>query len=246
MTDYEMYAGWRPRRESCEECARRLAEFLKGLQKSDEAFSHWYGVRRSLRESLKHKLDVNSLEQLCQLLRKGVNRGDYTGEVIEDLGFTIGLWNGRKDATKSILGVECGCYSERLGNSVGVEFPKELGGLADPVVTSRILAHAVRSWHGMWGAVESRAARHAALGEHFIDEKGRGRWRVRQLPGPFVDWMLYVSRATKNITSVPSPSTLMPVDDLGVIIIVQPHPPSRDNPEDMKHIRAIEEIVKYD
>jgi hypothetical protein len=58
--------------------------------------------------------------------------------------------------------------------------------------------------------------------------------------------MVYLGRHVKRITTVPSPSTLIPVDDMGVVIVVQPHPPSRENPKDMKHVRAIEEIVKYD
>ena len=243
MTRYTLNVRWSVRRESLEECAERLWQFMRGIRECHDLFSQWYEMGESLEDALSRKVDVLSRQELLNLLARGRNRRDSDGGIIEELGHSVGIWNGHEGTKGCNVLAACCRYGERVGNGVSLDLPEELGGFADPAMASRLLTIAARAWDPDRGGVVSLEELRAASFVRYTDEAGREVSRMRKLPGPFVDWMVYVSRRLKRIASVPSPSTLIPVDDMGVVIVVEPHPPSRDNSEDMKNIRAIEEIV---
>ncbi len=56
-----------------------------------------------------------------------------------------------------------------------------------------------------------------------------------------VDWMVYIPQI---IDSVPPPSTVLQLEGAGSVVIVQPHPPRRDDPEQPRIIDRIEQIIK--
>ncbi len=74
----------------------------------------WYlrgGSRAAaLREPVSR--DAGTLERL---LERGRNRRDFGGEVIEELGYSISMWNGKEEQAAS-LSVTCGGFSGRVGN----------------------------------------------------------------------------------------------------------------------------------
>jgi hypothetical protein len=228
MSKLKLGAFWKPRRESIEQCADRLQAFMAELVQCDEVFASWYQLGRSRKDALRRKIDVHDRRTLLTLLNKGRNRRDYGGEVIEDLGFRVGLWNGGPEERMVGLSIGCGLYSKVFGlgaNSVVLGFPEELGALADASKTSRVLAITARCWEPDWAGVFSVKAMQTS------DWSGE----------PVVGWMIYLPR---KIERVPTPSTVAQLDKGGSLIIVQPDPPSLDNPEDLERIRRVEEIAR--
>jgi hypothetical protein len=57
---------------------------------------------------------------------------------------------------------------------------------------------------------------------------------------PFVDWMVYVPR---SVEAVPPPGYVLPLNDLGSIVVVQPNPPVGDSPEELPRIRRVESLL---
>lgn len=220
-------AYWKPRRETIEQCANRLLGFMQGIAQCDEVFVDWYHLGRSRKDALKRKIDTRSPDELFTLLYKGRHLNFYK-EVIENLGFSIGIWNGGEPGKEVSLHISCGQSAEvpgLRGNCVVISFPEDLRGLADPARTSRILLLASTCWEPDWAGIFSNEA------------MSNRDFRVE----PFVDWMVYVPN---KINSVPPPSSVAYLDNGGSLIVVQPKPPAVDNAEDQERIRRIDEILR--
>lgn len=226
MSRLTLGAYWKARREPVERCADRLVAFMSAIPKFDDAFVNWYRLGRSRKDALRQKLDTQNRQELLTLLATGRNRRDTDKEIIEDLGFGVWLWNGETDREAG-FNVTCGLYSEAPGlcNNVVLKFPAELARLADSAVAMKLLSAAVISWEPDWAGIFSNEA----MNNRDWDRK------------PFVDWMVYVPQ---RIASVPSPSTVAHLENGGSVIVVQPNPPSVDNPEDQERIRRIEQVVR--
>lgn len=224
-------AYWKPRRESIEQCADRLFVFMHALTLCDFAFSQWFKLGHSRRDALKGKVNVQSREELFALLDKGRHRRDIGKAVMEELGFSVSLWNGGEEGKDAGLSVKCGLYwvspspNASLSNCVTLDFPEDFGGLTNPANASRVLSVAASCWEPDWAGISSSESRSA-----------RDWWKQ-----PFVDWMVYVPR---KIASVPPPSTVTHLENGGSLIVVQPNPPVLANPEDQARIRIIEQIVR--
>jgi hypothetical protein len=126
MEIYFLGAYWGDRKESVEECANRVVECLSAIPKCDEAFSRWYLTGRSRKEALEGEFLVTR-EAVKQQLLKGRNRRDVGGEVIENLGFSLNLWNGGKDSQDVRFSIQCGTYAANpnLCNSCLLNLPSE-------------------------------------------------------------------------------------------------------------------------
>jgi hypothetical protein len=91
MGPFYLGAYWGSRRESSLRCGQRLAACAARLGEIDEALGSWF--RRAVsKAAAKTPVDLDA-ESLGRLLAQGVNRRDGDGEVIEELGFSAGLWN---------------------------------------------------------------------------------------------------------------------------------------------------------
>jgi hypothetical protein len=66
------------------------------LRKCDEAFSRWFQLGRSRKQALEHEFRITA-ETVKERLLHGRNRRDVGGGVIENLGYSLSLWNGGKD-----------------------------------------------------------------------------------------------------------------------------------------------------
>ena len=135
----------------------------------------------------------------------------------------------RQSPPRSInLGATCGCYSDVRGvdrNLVTLGFPEELGRLADPSVAVKALSSAAKCWNPEWGGIfSSELVRYDEFDSRI----------------PVVDWMIYVPEI---IESVPPPSSVLQLEGLGSVIIVQPCPPRRDDPEQLKVVDRIKQII---
>lgn len=170
---------WSARHESVEVCAQRLGRYLVSLKSAFPALAEWY--KRSGVASQPVLFDKNEYGQLLDILSAGVNKRDVNGEIIEELGFRVGLWNKRKESEAIGLGITCGLFSNSAGlsNAVTLSLPKDLEALSlqGEGALRKLLLLQVEAWNPDWGAV------FASQSDAVRNRKGNG---------PFLDKMLWV------------------------------------------------------
>jgi len=228
MTSYKLSAYWKARKETIDACADRLGRFLTTLPACTEVFAAWYEKGASRRKAKQVEIDFKNKEALLALLERGRNRRDIGKEVIEDLGFHVGMWNGGKSVKMAGVNVTCGLYSTAPGlggNCVVLDLPEELGDLQQAERMANVLIATAASWEPDWAGVFS------------LDAMNKRSFNPTV---PFVDWMLYLSNKLAPNPTVPEPSSVKPVDALGSLIVVQPEPVEADNPVHLQRVKAIE------
>jgi hypothetical protein len=231
LSRFFLGAYWPAREEAIEQCADRLLSFFSKLATSDSALAIWYELGRSRKQALERRANVGDRTYLLKLLDRGRNRRNVDRKVNEELGFRIGLWNGRDEGNDASLGITCGLYwgDGTLGagicNCVTLDLPEDLGELKQAGRMSGVLAAVVQAWEPDWAGVMSREAMNARAFDAKI---------------PFVDWMVYVPR---RIDNVPPPSSVVQLEN-GSLIVVQPDPPAVNSAADQENIRRIENILR--
>ncbi|MEA1649362.1 Imm52 family immunity protein [Nitrospirillum sp. BR 11164] len=224
--DLVIGAYWGPRRETAEDCASRAAIFFDDLVQTAPLLARWYERGRSRKDALALAVDVSNRDALRKLLLKGQNRKDANQEVIADLGFRIGLWNGAAtEEGEAGLSILCGGYHERVRNNVVLDLPRSFSGALTAEGAAALLAATAKAWNPDWAGVMTRQAMESR------DFSGRR---------PFVDWLVYVPR---TMTSPPAPSTVAAVASLGSIIVVQPTPPGNGDTEALQRIQRVEALL---
>jgi hypothetical protein len=120
-------AYWGNRKETAEQCAQRLESLLKGLSLAGEAFSQWYEKGHSAKEALRREVRTDK-DSLKGLLERGRSRRDSNGGVMEDLGFSLSIWNGSTDAESDLI-VHCASWASTpavwIPNSCVLNLPSD-------------------------------------------------------------------------------------------------------------------------
>jgi hypothetical protein len=153
---------------------------------------------------------------------------------MEELGFSVGMWNGGTPAKSVGLSVSCGSYwtgpNGIGGNSVVIDLPQELGVLGRSQCMANVLVVVAKCWEPDRAHVSSTKL---AKVEDVVPGK--------PIEGPtFFDWMLYVSSKLITHPKVPEPSLVMPVDAIGSLIVIQQEPVEADNPVHLQRVKAVE------
>lgn len=227
MMRFTLGAYWDARPDSVDKCAASAADLFARLAEIDPLLANWYEPGRSRKDALRRKVGTSDIHTFRELLLKGRYRRDVGREVIEDLGFRIGFWNGAgvKEAEAS-LDIHCGCYSEYAGNNVIINLPYVSQGVRWVQNASTLLASIAKIWQPKWAGIMSMKA---------ISERDYDADR------PFVDWMVYVPR---SVPAMPSPSRVGLLKDLGSIVVVQPDPPVGEDAEELSRIRRVESLLR--
>ncbi len=174
MDPFYLGAYWGHRQESSRHCAERLTAFLGRLGEVDESLATWFR-RGGSKAAAKTPVELDS-ESLDRLLLQGVNRRDVGGQVIEELGFSFGLWNRNRPAVG--LSGTVGAYPSFSGvlNSIVLDVPppddEAAARLYEPAVAAAILDAVVEAWIPDWATwtspslrnVQDVAAREPVLG----------------------------------------------------------------------------------
>lgn len=154
-------AYWGPRRESVDACAMRLSRCLRELGSAHEVLASWYrkGTGRAARQKPPVATDVESLRDL---LLAGRNRTDFGREVIEELGFSVDLWN--RNPVEVGLGIHCGSHTTVAGimNSFVLDLPKPDASSA-PLFSRDVAGGLVRTaawcWEPDWAVLTTSSLR---------------------------------------------------------------------------------------
>jgi hypothetical protein len=155
--DEPFYLGtyWGARRESVEVCAERLAGCLARLAQCSVVLAGW---STKPGRGADVAVDGADLDALRDLLLGGVNRRDADGSAIEELGFSLGLWNGDRD-TPIGMSVTCGGWTTTQGvmNSFVLDLPApgEAAQLYDLETALCVMRGVVASWDPDWATLTS-------------------------------------------------------------------------------------------
>ncbi len=229
MSDrYVLSAYWGNRKESSRSCAERLSHCLKAFASIDALLQPWFELGRSRKDALARQIrpDVESLEAL---FLKGRNRRDNDRSVIEELGFSLDLWNGASEAESVGLVVRCGSYATMPPNSCVVKLPPVSGipsRLFGVSLLIELLSAIARAWEPDWGVVVSRFHR-----DQLNERSGV----------PIVGWMTYLSAARGAVPALPPPANVVEVDGKGWIIVAVPETFSVDNRSHIEAARVVSE-----
>lgn len=181
VQDVHLGIYWGPRPQAVSECAHGVLSLLERLEAVSPLLGTWYLRGRSRAAALREPVsrDAGTLERL---LERGRNRRDFGGEVIEELGYSISMWNGEEEQAAS-LSVTCGGFSGRVGNVALVKASLVRDGRVglDP---ERFAVEGLRSlvevWQPDWGA---------CLSDRLVDSQENEPGDIK------VGWVTYVRGA---------------------------------------------------
>jgi hypothetical protein len=151
-------AYWGARQEPVDVCAQRLADCLVRLEQCDAALAGWSTKQHRRGDSV--QFDGADLDVLRGLLVAGTNHRDADGSSIDELGFSVGLWNG--DGERPIgLSITCGAWTTTAGvmNSVVLDLPpwsRTRHERLFEIDTARcVISAVVESWRPNWATLTS-------------------------------------------------------------------------------------------
>ncbi len=172
-------AYWGCRRESSSSCAQRLLRCLLELGTIDPVLGSWF-LRGESRTSANTPVALSAAD-LEVLFERGSNRNDVDGGVIDELGFSVGLWNRARPAIG--LSAHAGSFSKVPGllNSfvLNVAGPDDgADALYERKLATAVFEAIIRAWEPHWATWRTY------------------EWAVAQSPAPrepVVGWLTYLS-----------------------------------------------------
>lgn len=201
------YVGgyWGSRQEPIDVCAQRTVRLFIDLAHCDPLFAHWFKLMAAGDESRREvDPDVNSIRDL---LLSGRARRDDNGQVIEELGFHLGLWNGHMGDGGVHISIGCGAYGDRAHNRCVLSGLTLTGGsrLNNASALATVLRTIVETWDPDWGIVQ--ADDYLTLAPPRADS-------------PFqVGWLTYLSSRFSDAPSLPESVRVEPLG-MGRLIVL--------------------------
>jgi hypothetical protein len=229
MLQFKAAGYWKPRKEDLDACTARLQRFLLTLSECDPVFEKWYRKGMSGKSALRTEIDLTTKENFVNMFDLGRHLRDSDKSVIDELGFQIGVWNGKKSIKMVGLSVTCGQYAstEGLGgNNIMLELPEDLGGLKSYDQMLKVLSAVVDCWEPDWAGVYSVEATDS---------------REFNTSIPFIDWMVFLSARKWVCASVPEVLPRRTDDSQGTILVLESEPPQ---PGDIAHIERVHQIER--
>lgn len=230
MENYHIGVYWGVRKEDVDVCTRRAVSFFEQLARCDPIFSRWFRLGRSRKEALRREVKPDQ-ETLRRLFLKGRHYTDFGHELMAELGFSIGLWNGGSDKESVSIFIGCGGYTPFVSNSC------EISGLeSDSPAASRLLQVStltmimecmIINWEPDWGRVNSLA--------HFAITPSERK--------PKVGWITYLRESGEKIPPLPFPVSVKPIGMLGSLIILTEERFTASNPKHVELAATVSEIL---
>ena len=229
---YSVRAYWKARKETALECARRAELFFHMLTRCDPALSQWYRAGRGFPRELPGYPVHPGVKELEELFLRGRNRTDFGRKVIEDLGFSLHVWNAKKERTR--LQFHCGDYvdSPRAAGNNCLLYPPTGGPVRERLLRAPVLAEVltcmVTAWDPDYAVATSNEMRE-------LVEKDV--WEVE------VGWLTYLSRRLGTVPPLPAPVRIEPVGALGWLLILSPERMTASNPEHVALTVRVRELL---
>jgi hypothetical protein len=203
---YYLGAYWGPRPDPLESCAERFSTCLRRLGLVHELFGGWSNTGYS-RRTASRSVQTDP-ESLRDLLVAGRNRRDTDGGVIDELGFSASVWNGRSPSVGFM--VTCGATSARVSNSSVLDLPEispASQSLFEWSSAQAIITALVDAWQPDWATFSTRDLRKIQRGDPWT---------------PVVGWMTYLGPGRPVPGAVPDGRILKLHD--GHLVVVSEGP----------------------
>ena len=237
MLKYHLLALWGARRESAEQCARRAARFLQCLGECDELFATWFDTGRSHKDALRRQVmpEVDP-GRLTRLMSQGRNRRDADGSVIEELGFTVGLWTGGNSSDAASLILSCGGFAptpaDTNSNACHLRLPDE-GRNVDRVLRVEVLESVmhcvVAALEPAWAVFDCDTLR------DLVPRSPRDR--------QWVGWLTYLTIPPSAVPELPAASRVVPAGENGSLIVATDERFDAENASQVEVVREITRIL---
>jgi hypothetical protein len=207
-----------------EQCAEHVVHCLRDLGKSDIAFSRWFQAGRSRKKALEREVQITH-ETVKELLFRGRSKRDIGGDVMEELGFSMRLWNGGEDCQSVGFSVTCGGYARNpnVWNSCVINLPSEghpSERLLKVEVLLRLMRAVIESFDPHWATV-------------MPDSLLRTVQFVPNIPVP--GWLFYFANSVSRQPHLPAATRVVNVAGRGKILIVAEE---RFNTQRTEHLQA--------
>lgn len=230
---YYVGSYWGVRQETADECAHHAELFFRLLMRCDASLCQWYRSGKVPRGSPGHPVRADHLEDLKEQLLRGRIRTDRNKRVIEDLGFSLAVWNRQPDNNATKVRLHCGRYSEWVGNSCLLTPPSE-GEAAERMLSLptliQVLSCMVTAWDPDWGVVNSNLS---------LLELAPAAPKTDAAVG----WVTYFARRRGPVPPLPAPVRIEPVGSLGMLVVLTPERFTASNPEHMALGRRVRELL---
>src|SRR5687767_8638141 len=111
-------AYWSARKETRRESALRITKFLEAIGEQP-LFASWYLKARRKAALTPLEISVDAIEMQLK-----TNNRDTDGSAIQELGFSLNVWNGT-DKSPASFAVICGAFSNYVKNSAVLSLPPQ-------------------------------------------------------------------------------------------------------------------------
>ncbi|WP_373371879.1 immunity 52 family protein [Archangium lansingense] len=212
MELFQAGAHWAGRRETAEECARRVEVLFQQLGLCDPAYARWFEYSYSRKHSLQQPFEP-TYETFLRFFERRKYR--LAREV-----FTFDAWTGQEERGRGgMMSFTCGSNEPFYSNLCVLHLPRE-----EPAA-SRVLTVA-----GLTAVVRAMVRAWEPDGCAVIAEGDRDAKKVLEDGGPCLGWLMYVSAERGNVPTLPKPVRVEPMEGKGSLIILTPERFSLRNP----------------
>ena len=152
---YSIRAYRKIRKRNMQDCIQDAIDLFSALAEKNELIFKWKNTGSSKKKALIQPfLELENREVVEKLIKKGRNRNDFDGEYIQELGFSIFLWNGESsDDLRAKISVLNGSYSEYVTNSLCLDFP-EFGSIStNDLLAQSMIEIAVNAIDADWAVL---------------------------------------------------------------------------------------------
>lgn len=151
----QSYVGayWQARAESVDDAADRTKLLLDALAGIDPVLTGWRDGGKSKRQALAQPIVTTDHPELVRRLLGGRNHTDVGHQVIEELGYSAGWWNGAENyRTAAKLSLRIAVTSERVGNNVILELPDAdfAPQIYEPITARKLLSILIDTFRPDW------------------------------------------------------------------------------------------------
>jgi hypothetical protein len=220
---------WGPRRQELDECTAKTVHFLASIAMLSPFLQTWYRIpdERYNRKSVIEP-DITLIKE-C--LAAGMIYPDIGDKPFENGGFNLPLWNKSEGGSCVKLRIHSGIWGSRLSNLCLIQIQPSSPAAKELIESVRLMSLCrtiVEVWEPDNGTVSCNAISTEVAPEGAFADAG---------------WILYRKRGSWSGAQLPGTATIVPVGQLGDIIIATGKmtiPPSQ---EQLSAIREVSEIV---
>ncbi|MGN7779815.1 Imm52 family immunity protein [Mycolicibacterium sp. 22603] len=228
----QSYVGayWRARAESVDDAADRTKLLLDGLAGIDPVLSGWRDGGKSKRQALAQPIVNTDHGELVSRLLGGRNHTDVGHQVLEELGYRVGWWNGAENyRTAAKLSVHIAVTSAHVGNNVVLELPDSdfVPQLYEPITARKLLSIVIDVFGPDWAVWTSHQLVEKQREPDRPTEDGRGLilGRVSGHPAGWANYLSDIDEVHVDEAKLPKSAKLERLND-GSLVTIGDHPAS--------------------